>query len=360
LGAGNDGGNDGGNDVSAVPFQAKAPVKPNKPPLELTFEDSADERQVKMEKKEQHQNLNPLGESSRWNPLKDCWTKKCKDDKKRKKDAAERNVKTKQRAEQAQKQQERQQKGQETAEARNALNMMQGNHANAQANAKADAAAELQRKAGEKAEEGEREKLQKGDEERTVKSEQSMKKGAKAAAASNENAKKEALAEADRKAKNAENKMQESNVKAADADTQNRKCEGAMFRRRRTCACDDMPGRKMLLDDEVEEVRLGEGTGTPPHLEGIEKQSTMAKAGHQSAMANIAADEVRGKKEANYERRRYVRRRYVKPTAADRRRRYAFPAPPPPARVPGKVCPCCTKDSDNPECKKSNKGEREL
>lgn len=54
-------------------------------------------------------------------------------------------------------------------------------------------------------------------------------------------------------------------------------------------------------------------------------------------------DNVRDEKKLNnWERRRYVRRRYVTPTAADRRRRFAFPAPPPKPKVPSAVCPCKT------------------
>lgn len=54
-----------------------------------------------------------------------------------------------------------------------------------------------------------------------------------------------------------------------------------------------------------------------------------------------AQQKIDSKKMQNWERRRYVRRRNVPPTAADRRRRYKFPTPPPPARLPGAVCPCC-------------------
>merc|ERR1719502_1646042 len=105
--------------------------------------------------------------------------------------------------------------------------------------------------------------------------------------------------------------MKERNLKAADADTQARKCEGNLLRRRRTCACGEemRAGRRLLAEAAVE----------------TEEEYAF------SAMAT------------GWERRRYVRRRYVAPSSVDRRRRLNFPAPPPPARIPGAVCPCCPK-----------------
>merc|ERR1711871_1853440 len=119
---------------------------------------------------------------------------------------------------------------------------------------------------------------------------------------------KRGLKAAERRVQNAGTKMKERNLKAADADTQARKCEGNLLRRRRTCACDDAGG---------EEMRAGR---------------------RLLAEAAVETEESTG-----WERRRYVRRRYVAPSSVDRRRRLNFPAPPPPARIPGAVCPCCPK-----------------
>merc|ERR1712159_847946 len=121
---------------------------------------------------------------------------------------------------------------------------------------------------------------------------------------------KRGLKAAERRVQNAGTKMKERNLKAADADTQARKCEGNLMRRRRTCACDDAGG---------EEMRAGRRLLAEAAVETEEEEST------------------------GWERRRYVRRRYVAPSSVDRRRRLNFPAPPPPARIPGAVCPCCPK-----------------
>merc|ERR1711871_1040212 len=121
---------------------------------------------------------------------------------------------------------------------------------------------------------------------------------------------KRGLKAAERRVQNAGTKMKERNLKAADADTQARKCEGNLARRRRTCACDDAGG---------EEMRAGRRLLAEAAVETEEEEST------------------------GWERRRYVRRRYVAPSSVDRRRRLNFPAPPPPARIPGAVCPCCPK-----------------
>jgi len=120
---------------------------------------------------------------------------------------------------------------------------------------------------------------------------------------------KTALKNAERQAANAETKMQEANSKAADKDTQARKCEGSMLRRRRTCACDDAPSTMTSELDELGEAEDDELGTTPEN--------------------------------SNWERRRYVRRRYVEPSATDRRRRLEFPAPLDGTRLPGRVCPCC-------------------
>ena len=130
------------------------------------------------------------------------------------------------------------------------------------------------------------------------------KKAKQAKLLADEKSNKDGLKEAERQVRNKQTKMRERNLKAADADTQARKCEGNLLRRRRTCACDDAPKRESQLTNEA-------------LLEEEEQSST------------------------TWERRRYVRRRYVEPSSAARRRRMNFPAPPPPARLPGAVCPCC-------------------
>jgi len=174
------------------------------------------------------------------------------------------------------------------------------------------------------------EKTQARDAERKVKEatqktkakEENSKQAAIAEHIAMEKQKKTELAEGTRKAHNAESTMQEANTKAANADTQARHCEGEMYRRRRTCACDDQGGEEL---GEPKWARKG--------------RRLLVATPAPYSKANFVADKL---KMANWERRRYQRRRYVAPTAAARRRRYAFPAPPPPARIPGAVCPCCS------------------
>merc|ERR1712196_481323 len=93
---------------------------------------------------------------------------------------------------------------------------------------------------------------------------------------------KRGLKAAERRVQNAGTKMKERNLKAADADTQARKCEGNLLRRRRTCACDDAGG---------EEMRAGRRLLADAAVETEEEYAF-------SAMAT------------GWERRRYVRRRY--------------------------------------------------
>lgn len=62
------------------------------------------------------------------------------------------------------------------------------------------------------------------------------------------------LDEAQRQVKNKQEKVEEQNVKAADADTQARRCDQTMIRRRRTCSCDDLK-----LAGQGGEEMLGEG-----------------------------------------------------------------------------------------------------
>merc|ERR1712159_55318 len=77
---------------------------------------------------------------------------------------------------------------------------------------------------------------------------------------------KRGLKAAERRVQNAGTKMKERNLKAADADTQARKCEGNLLRRRRTCACDDAGGEEMragrwLLAEAAVETEEEESTG---------------------------------------------------------------------------------------------------
>lgn len=133
----------------------------------------------------------------------------------------------------------------------------------------------------------------------------------KAAIAAQEVTAKKDLAEAERKAHNAEGKMQEMNTKLAEFDTQVRHCEGEIYRRRRTCICDD-----------DEQKLLGENNArNEPSLP-------------------VDSLELTQKTEDNWDRRRYIRRRYVTPSPNDRRRRYEFATADEPARIPAKVCPC--------------------
>jgi hypothetical protein len=240
-------------------------------------------------------------------------------------------------------------------------------------------AAHSQAKAAqEKLEAQQREKQIKKDNKAQIAAESQTKQQAIATNLANEKQKKQELGEAERKAHNAEEKMQEANSKAADAAVQSRHCEGEMYRRRRTCACDDIGGaggRRLLYVPNVVSAAassvattLGISTPTspptpPPTTPAPTPPPTMAPTlpvttgGSQVSQAD---QEIAQKKMDNWERRRYVRRRYVKPSAADRRRRYAFPAPPPPARLPGAVCPCCTPAPDGtpdpkPACQKAAK-----
>jgi len=167
------------------------------------------------------------------------------------------------------------------------------------------AAEERNRKTAMKGEEANRKAAVKRANANAAGAEGASKKAKQAKLLADEKGNKAALKAAERSLANASTKMKERNLKAADADTQARKCEGNLLRRRRTCACDDAKGGRRLLVAAQEDVDEKESTG--------------------------------------WERRRYVRRRYIAPSAVDRRRRLSFPSPPPPARIPGAVCPCCPK-----------------
>lgn len=99
----------------------------------------------------------------------------------------------------------------------------------------------------------------------------------------------------------AEDEMQEANVKAAEADTANRKCEGQMFRRRRTCACDDVREREEALEED--ELVLGEDSNTANSGDGNVQE--------------------------------WVRRRYANSPVS------ATGGTPDAVRIPTSLCPCC-------------------
>jgi len=202
----------------------------------------------------------------------------------------------------------------------------------------------------EKQDQADQEKQTKVNKQNALAQEASTKNAAIAENLANEKQKKTDTAEAERHAHNAEAKMQEANSKAANADTQSRHCEGEMYRRRRTCACDDQAG--------VGQVLAAGGRRL------LSEDLDYGKSNGVAATITPDAAEIAAKKLSNWERRRYVRRRYVAPTAADRRRRAEFPAPPPPARLPGAVCPCCSPAPDGtpdpkPACAAARKAAAE-
>jgi len=265
---------------------------------------------------------------------------------------------------------------------------------------------EKQREKDEKLQADAMEKDTKKDNKNTMVAEGAIKAKAIAEHTAEEKKVKDTLAASQQRANNKQESMQEANNKAATADTQARHCEGELYRRRRTCACDDMGGgeerdlmeargtsdatqsgwgrtstkreRKVSAkrgspDGRTETIRaspqryaraeistgrqllgifdniplLGSGRRRTPHPTPYPtRPPTPRPSPHPTphptpppySAAEFAIDK---KKMHNWERRRYVRRRYVKPSVVDRRRRYAFPTPPPPARLPGAVCPCC-------------------
>jgi len=215
-------------------------------------------------------------------------------------------------------------------------------------------------------------------------SEGSQKKLAQDQSLGVEKSAKKSLEEEVRQMKNKEEKVDEANNKLADADVQQRHCETSLVRRRRTCACDDV-GEVPMLDVPalVPEGELGDASQTQAKAkdkfiflaaaavgaaEGMHKSHERKKKAAEELKnkeqdekekekkwfansGNERQEKLARRRRDNWERRRYVRRRYVKPTANDRRRRYAFPEPPKP-RIPAAICPCPAAPQEEPEAPK--------
>lgn len=115
----------------------------------------------------------------------------------------------------------------------------------------------------------------------------------------------------DRRVEAAKDRMYGANERAADADLQLRHCQSQKVRRRRTCACDDPPKRRMreMMDKDV----LLQVAALPQPLPWI--------------------------------RRRQVKHPWKAPSPTQRRRAYVFDTSqnekPRFAMFPGMVCPCC-------------------
>jgi len=165
-------------------------------------------------------------------------------------------------------------------------------------------------------------KIQKENKAATIK-EANEKQQVIAMAAANEKSAKTMLSEAELQVNAMKGDMDAANSEAAKADTAARHCEKEQYRRRRTCACDDLPGQKGSSVSE----QLGEEQSSPGGSDTIEISQ---KTASQPVQAN------------------YIRRRVVQPSAVDRRRRVALVSRRRAMRMPAAVCPCCPPNEDPP------------